>query len=644
MDYDSDHSIECDQGIEELCKPTEDTEDQPDVRTDRLDTTDTDLDIPIAHLPAAVAARVRAKRATKPSDAGPSSIPFPQTIPEFQPIEFESSRYNAAGKPNLLVLRNRYTFNPLGIFKQIVSTAIMETIAFNTNHYARLKFAGTGRPWKDTTADEVACFMGICIYMGVYKCPRVEDYWDSSSQSPSHAITKYMPLLRFQQIKRYLHICDPCGDNGKTFFFDKVQPFFDAVLWASKRLWIPGFNLSADEMMVMNYGRSSEKVRIRNKPIGSGFKIWALCDAGYMFYAFPHSNRHPWRACMAYKGVLPYSSAVVARLTDELPRYIQGGSNPVQYTVYMDNLFSSPKLFRLLREKDIAAVGTVRSNATGFPKVLALRGKKNIRLDWNSLGAEVCEDGSVLALTWVDNGPVQMLTTAHLVGPGHTVERLRRRPRLTSTNGSRVRAVFGSATTKRLHIPKVVDDYNFNMGGVDIADQLRSVYTSHLQSRRTWMPLFFWLLDTSVTNSYILLSKLDATWINCHRKFSVDLAWSLIRSGSSRNASGNRVLRSSSSNLVERRTGKWNANPGGYVTARTRSIPVEISVADQHIPIRVPQSRRGECFNCRRKGLSYGGKRKSTFQCCSCGLFLCLQTNRNCFLEFHQNEDAVPGP
>ena len=131
----------------------------------------------------------------------------------------------------------------------------------------------------------------------------------------------------------------------------------------------------------------------------------------------------------------------------------------------MDNLFSTPKRFSMLRDIDIAAVGTVRSNASGFPKALAVRGKEGRGLDWNTLGAATCENGKVLVLTWIDNGAVQMLTTCHNIGRGHTVERLRKRPRLTSTNGPRVRRVFGSNATKRLHIPHVIDDYNFNMGG-----------------------------------------------------------------------------------------------------------------------------------------------------------------------------------
>ena len=56
-----------------------------------------------------------------------------------------------------------------------------------------------------------------------------------------------------------------------------------------------------------------------------------------------------------------------------------------------------------------------------------------------------------------------------------------------------------------LLIPKVVDHYNFFMGGVlDIADQRRSYYHTQLCTCHNWYPLFFWLLDTAIINSFIL--------------------------------------------------------------------------------------------------------------------------------------------
>ena len=45
---------------------------------------------------------------------------------------------------------------------------------------------------------------------------------------------------------------------------------------------ILGQNVSFDEMMVPFSGRSRHTIKIKNKPILEGFKIWALCNRGYL--------------------------------------------------------------------------------------------------------------------------------------------------------------------------------------------------------------------------------------------------------------------------------------------------------------------------------------------------------------------------
>lgn len=51
---------------------------------------------------------------------------------------------------------------------------------------------------------------------------------------------------------------------------------------------------------------------------------------------------------------------------------------------------------------------------------------------------------------------------------------------------------------------KLAIDYNHKMNSVDIADQYRSYYSTQQRVARVWMPIFFWLLDTTVINSWTL--------------------------------------------------------------------------------------------------------------------------------------------
>jgi len=44
-----------------------------------------------------------------------------------------------------------------------------------------------------------------------------------------------------------------------------------------------GQDVSYDEMMVPLSGRSKHTLKMNNKLIKEGFKIWALCDRGYLW-------------------------------------------------------------------------------------------------------------------------------------------------------------------------------------------------------------------------------------------------------------------------------------------------------------------------------------------------------------------------
>src|SRR5207244_2605901 len=99
------------------------------------------------------------------------------------------------------------------------------------------------------------------------------------------------------------------------------------------------------------------------------------------------------------------------------------------FNVFMDNYFSNIPLFKALRQIGIGACGTARINSSRFPPELKV--KKNQKLDWNVLSGVVIDE-SVLAVFWMDNGPVTMLSTIHeIVGDDWFVERCRRRPRET---------------------------------------------------------------------------------------------------------------------------------------------------------------------------------------------------------------------
>jgi hypothetical protein len=134
------------------------------------------------------------------------------------------------------------------------------------------------------------------------------------------------------------------------------------------------------------------------------------------------------------------------------------------------------------------------------------------------------------------------MTTAHsLNGPEDLRTVNRRRPTLTVSNRPIIEPVFGTSPRKTLSIPACIDDYNHNMNGGDIANQLRVSYDLQRVERRTWRALFLFFLKTSIVNAYKLwywgghpkedLEDVDPfnTHSPNHRKFRealIDSLWS----------------------------------------------------------------------------------------------------------------------
>ena len=58
-----------------------------------------------------------------------------------------------------------------------------------------------------------------------------------------------------------------------------------------------------------------------------------------------------------------------------------------------------------------------------------------------------------------------------------------------------------------VHKPSVVNKYNHNMNGVDIADQLTVFYSFVRKTKKWWRKLFFYFQEVSVVNSYIVYKQ-----------------------------------------------------------------------------------------------------------------------------------------
>ena len=431
----------------------------------------------------------------------------------------------------------------LSIFLLFFPDTLLEIIVKNTNEYARIhrppippdRLKIKRRPWRDTCIPELKVFIGVLIYMGVHPEPNLNCYW--RDKHPLHIIPRYISQNRFEQLKRYLHIAP--WDSGTLYpaqestnenkepdielgqvWWHKVEPVLRHIRMVSSTYYTPSSNISIDECMVRCEGRSAHTFKMPNKPIPEGYKLFVLADQGYIYTFTPASRTKGLDEVSSYKG-LSRTGSMVLHLAKQLPQhgYI--------YRIYLDNYFTTIPLFEELRIIKIGAAGTTRPHAQGNQWPPLLKRLKDIskKVPYNTICA--IPVGNVLCLGWQDNNMVFGLTTIHTVNqPTDLIERMRKRPRKTSTNAAIVRPVFGDSHRKVIAIPRFIDEYNHHMGGVDIANQHRAAYEVHQRALRSWWPLWAWSIDVAIVNAFkmqSILLKQEGLQANTHLKFREEL-------------------------------------------------------------------------------------------------------------------------
>jgi hypothetical protein len=119
------------------------------------------------------------------------------------------------------------------------------------------------------------------------------------------------------------------------------------------------------------------------------------------------------------------------------------------------------------------------------------------------------------------------MTTGHLVN-AETI-RSRKQPKKTSSQATITRAPFNGNVRANLPIPDFIDNYNANMGQVDVANQLRAPYTAHFQRNcKEFFPGMFWLVDMVNVNIWKIFQHQNQSFLTystgnrdsrSHRKF-----------------------------------------------------------------------------------------------------------------------------
>jgi hypothetical protein len=361
-----------------------------------------------------------------------------------------------------------------------------------------------------------------------------------------------------------------------------------------------------------------------SKPIEQGFKFHCLADHGYIWDFHSISNEADPDPVPSTDG-LTATGEVVYHLLRKLP-------STMYFIVYLDNFYTTvPLLGRLRHDLHMGACGTARPSSAGFPPELKISKQDIGKYEYHALKVLTVKDSLfgqlVGAHLWFDNAPVTILSTVHDFESQQ--ERLRKRPGKKSTNAKKAQEAFGDLQEKQLMIPLCIDHYNYTIGGVDIADQLRSYYDTQLTSFRTWWPMLFWAFDTMVTNAYFIYQDMpQSSNTITHKEFRLQCAWGLILAGSGP-ISTSQIVQSTKAKSTQS-----NVKEDTY-------LPLDRSCDCRHLPVHLEEGKRLGCWLCRWKQRNSPSKNtksppKTRWACTQCDRPLCLNDERNCFVEFHQ--------
>lgn len=477
-------------------------------------------------------------------------------IANFQPRKVVPTFRNA-----VILARLDRSSSKFEIFSKLFPRSLFIYIAQNTNK--RISMFNTNRTNKIalTDASEIMIVIGCMLVMSYNRVPSFHDYWSKKKSLGNACIKDAISRDRCTLLLSKMYYTDPEKPENcsKTYYVDELvtclkQKFQSARSFSS--------HLSVDESMVKFKGRSSLKQYLPLKPIKRGVKIWELCDSksGYVYNFDIYAGKE-----IQYDKDSTLGERVVKKLVECVP----ANSNTF---ICFDRFFTS---VRLMYDLSFAATGTCIKNRKNVPQHQTKLARGDSKMLATTAG--------ITTSFWQDTKEVVVVSNCH-AGEMSEVQRKNKK-------GERI----------TLQCPKSIADYNEFMGGVDLSDQLTTLYDFDRRSAKWWRKVFYKLLVTTIVNAAIIYNEVN------HKKektlpFFIELAEELIGKG----REGSKVVRKRS-------------------TGRPSSSSRHLYNVGDHLPVQGPTRRR--CFRCAKRKKEV----RTKIMCTTCDLPFC----KECFTPFH---------
>lgn len=360
--------------------------------------------------------------------------------------------------------------NIVDAWKLFFPVSLLLKIVNYTNVYLgrmRQKYSRE-RDCPDTTPEELSALFGLLYMAGIKKANHlnVQELWATDGTAPecfravmsSRRFYILLEALRFDDIDTRIQRKDQ--DN-----LAPIREVFDEFVSRCTEYYEPSEFLTIDEMLPAFRGRCKFRQYIANKPSKYGIKIYALVDAKVFYTSvleiypgkqpngpFRHDNK---------------AESVVLRLSSP---FLNSGRN-----ITMDNYFTSIPLAEKLLEKRTTLVGTIRKNKKEIPPLFVNTKERPV---CSSIFAFL-KNGVLVSYVPKKYKNVMLFSTIH---SDDTID---------ETTGDR-------------HKPEMITFYNKTKGGVDVVDEMVSLYSTSRITCRWPLTIFFCLLNIGGINSQII--------------------------------------------------------------------------------------------------------------------------------------------
>lgn len=499
----------------------------------------------------------------------------------------------AAPPPEVDATDGIQRLNPLDAFFRYVPEDVIDSIALATSQKI---LAATGRA-TIVTSTIMKQFFALNIMMSYHGYPRIRMYWAQKTKIPK--ISETMTRNMFFLIRNNLCTRDynqVTNEEKQSNRFWKVAPLLKSVRQAC--LENPrGAEVSMDEQMIPFHGKTGARQFVKNKPNPVGLKNFVCTSPdGLPLDFFIYEGKGDSVIEIDPKLKMDIGGKVILKLSQTLP---EGCS------IFMDRYFSSVTLLDQLFAQGFHASGTLQKNR--IPKDCVLKTDSELRKNERGTFYQlVRDDGQVVIIQWLDNKPVVVISNC--LG-GQPEDMVRRWCKTTKQY----------VNVKR---PNVIAEYNKKMGGVDFLDRMIAYYRIAAKTRRWTVRVMFHFIDFALAASWFERRRIDALDRTPKRDSLDFLDWKV-------EVSDALVHHKTFEEVEDDRNGQENQTLKKRKTAPLPSDALR-TTGVLHLPEIPPGAKPSRC---RFPGCT---SPKCLFWCSTCKVFLCLNTNRNCFKPFHE--------